>query len=353
MINDFNMLPNLKYQNFSSVSIKLLNEISKYLITFKVDDTLIELKSSLNIEKMNSAIYVRFNTTDHTFYLFFTEKLFTKLIADFNVAKCWPEDLFTIRVQYYLEPIINLFEIKFKNDIKIEEVKICSIDPLFELEQTINLSLKFSDINYPITLVAKNEFIEEVAGQLKDLNIKVKSSRGYFKNYSLQTKLSIGSSKIPLRIIKAIGIHDIIYIDNESFKNGRLQVIVGKQRLESESIDLKKFAIIKINDGIIMKKETDKSLIETAEIELDIDFICGHKNMKIAEIENINPGYIFELNQDISSLVSIEVNGDKIGEGRLVEVDNRLGVQVVTLANGQSNIESNKVFEEEKVALCE
>jgi flagellar motor switch/type III secretory pathway protein FliN len=347
------MLPNLEYQNFSSISIKLLNEISKYLITCKVNGALIELNSGLKFEGMNSAFYVRFNTIEHTFYLYFTEKLFTNLIDDFNVAKFWPEDLFTIRVQYFLEPIIKLFELKLKDDIKIEEVRICSSDPLIELEHAINLSLNVSDINYPITLVAKNEFIEEVAGQLKDFNIKVKSSRGYCKNYSLQTKLSVGSSKIPLRIIKAIGIHDIIYIDNESFKNGRLQVIVGGQRLESESIDLKNFSIVKRNNGIIMKKETDKSLIETAEIELDIDFICGHKNMKIAEIENINPGYIFELNQDISSLVSIEVNGDKIGEGRLVEVDNRLGVQVVTLANSQSNIESNKVLEEEKVALCE
>jgi hypothetical protein len=109
---------------------------------------------------MESAIYVRFNTTEHTFYLYFTEKLFTKLIVDFNVAKYWPEELFTIRVQYFLEPVMKLFELEFKDEVKIEEVRICSSDPLLELEQEVNLSLKIIDINYSVTLIAQNEFIK-------------------------------------------------------------------------------------------------------------------------------------------------------------------------------------------------
>jgi type III secretion protein Q len=53
--------------------------------------------------------------------------------------------------------------------------------------------------------------------------------------------------------------------------------------------------------------------------------------MTMAELEGLQPGEVLELDRPLEEAVTIRANGTAVGSGRLVDVDGRLGVQVVQL----------------------
>jgi flagellar motor switch/type III secretory pathway protein FliN len=348
MMNHFDVLPSLKYPYFEPASIRLINVLAQTPVMFELNHNTMTLNAGLGFDGSSWIIVVTFNTGEGTFSLYLPQNLFIDFMGDFKSAQTWPVELLNIRVQHFLEPVMHLFEQGFKKEIVVEGVNIHKNLSSSNYRYATYLNLQISDQSYDFALEAQDSILSEFVDRLNAAR-EIIPLKGQF-NYSVQTKLSIGSSRLSLQLIKNINIHDIILVEKENFKGGVCQLICADQWLEAHSVDLKIFSIIKKLDGRSMKKESDKSLIETSEIELNVDFICGHKQIPISELEAVNPGYVFELNQDISSLVSIEVNGAKIGEGRLVEVDNRLGVQVVALAKGQSALNNSGAVEEVKVA---
>ncbi|MFT5591921.1 MAG: type III secretion system YscQ/HrcQ family protein [Oceanicoccus sp.] len=348
MMNHFDVLPNLKYAYFSPTSIQFLNALAKSPIMFEVNNTPIRVSTGLGFEVSNWCVLVAFNTGEDEFSLCLPRDLFIDITADFQSAQTWPLELLSIRVQYFLEPVMHLFEQAFKKELVIDNVSIHSQASLSHRGEVSHLNLQVRDALYSFALEADDSILSQFLSRL-NASQRIKPVKQSI-DYVLPVKLSIGFTLLTLNRIKKINLHDIILVERENFKNGVYRLMCADQWLEASSIDLKMFSIIKKLDGIAMKQESEKNLIETSEIELNVDFVCGQKNISISELDAVNPGYVFELNQDISSLVTIEVNGAKIGEGRLVEVDNRLGVQVVALAKGRVITDNSEMITEEKVA---
>jgi type III secretion protein Q len=70
---------------------------------------------------------------------------------------------------------------------------------------------------------------------------------------------------------------------------------------------------------------------ELEQIPVRLYFDLGERMVTLAELKTVAPGYIFELGREPRRAVTIRVNGKKIGEGELVEIDGNIGVSILAI----------------------
>jgi type III secretion protein Q len=58
-------------------------------------------------------------------------------------------------------------------------------------------------------------------------------------------------------------------------------------------------------------------------------FEAGHKQLTLAELKRLEPGYTFELDQPADRPLTIRANGQAVGVGELVQIGDRIGVRVL------------------------
>jgi len=68
---------------------------------------------------------------------------------------------------------------------------------------------------------------------------------------------------------------------------------------------------------------------DIGELPVRLAFELGRLEIKLAELETLGPGHVFQLGGDEAQPVDIVANGRRIGRGRIVTVGGEIGVQVV------------------------
>lgn len=80
-----------------------------------------------------------------------------------------------------------------------------------------------------------------------------------------------------------------------------------------------------------MPGTTDENIVDTQQviddINLNLRFEVGATRMAVGQLASLQPGYVFELQTPVENPVTILANGRPIGRGRLVQIDDRVGVQ--------------------------
>ena len=67
------------------------------------------------------------------------------------------------------------------------------------------------------------------------------------------------------------------------------------------------------------------------QIPVRLYFDLGERVMTLGELKTLGPGYVIELGRELRRSVAIRVNGKKIGEGELVDIDGSIGVSVLAI----------------------
>ncbi len=67
------------------------------------------------------------------------------------------------------------------------------------------------------------------------------------------------------------------------------------------------------------------------EIPVRITFDLGERTLALAELAAVAPGHIFDLGLTPERAVNVRINGVRIGEGELVDIDGRIGVAVARI----------------------
>lgn len=67
------------------------------------------------------------------------------------------------------------------------------------------------------------------------------------------------------------------------------------------------------------------------DLPIQLVFEVGHKKIKLGDLKSIQPGYTFEMSNPVDMPVSIRANGKVIGNGQLINLGNRIGVQLKQL----------------------
>lgn len=67
-------------------------------------------------------------------------------------------------------------------------------------------------------------------------------------------------------------------------------------------------------------------------LPVNIVFQVGHQTLTLEQLEQLQEGYVFELEPNADETISVLANGQSIGQGRWVQIDDHTGVQITHLA---------------------
>ncbi|OUF85238.1 YscQ/HrcQ family type III secretion apparatus protein [Escherichia coli] len=105
-----------------------------------------------------------------------------------------------------------------------------------------------------------------------------------------------------------------------------------EEDFETDDFDIKK-SEIEIND------ENDYQQINSFEdLPVKIEFVLGKKIMNLYEIDDLCAKRIISLLPEAEKNIEIRVNGALTGYGELVEVDDKLGVEIHSWLSGNNNV---------------
>ena len=83
--------------------------------------------------------------------------------------------------------------------------------------------------------------------------------------------------------------------------------------------------------------KNEKTIAEELEqLPIRLSFDLGEKSITLKELCEIEDGHIFDLGLPLDRAVNLRVNGLRIGEGEIVDVDGRIGVAVSRIARAKA-----------------
>ena len=71
--------------------------------------------------------------------------------------------------------------------------------------------------------------------------------------------------------------------------------------------------------------------VSLQDVAVGVDFMLARTSMTFADLQAFTPGFAIKLDRPVSSAVTIVVSGRAVGEGELVQIDDRLGVRITRL----------------------
>lgn len=71
--------------------------------------------------------------------------------------------------------------------------------------------------------------------------------------------------------------------------------------------------------------------VDLSDMAVELLFEIGSQQFNVSDLQNIQPGYVFELDRSMEQPVRIRANGKVIAECQLVQIDNRLGAKITQL----------------------
>ena len=351
-MDSLNALPDLDKRHFTMMESAFIKKLSVRNVVVNVSGRKLSVDVDVMDDLVDMFICLQVSVNDSPLEIKFT-KQFTNLVFSGEGDICtWPEELLFIRWQLLLEGLFfNLYtqgvEIKLESVFLLGDLE-CGVDDGDSFSET-NISLTCDGAVYRCHLQGDERAFSVMNKLLDTCEIRDNSS---CIPISLVADILAGFSFLPLNAIRALGVNDLVLMDKTRIpEDGLLMKCAGKclnlQYLDSVMLSVLSIGILECQENV----DTEELKMDVDDIELRVDFVCGRKNVLLSDVKGIEPGYVFELDSPINSLVSIEVNGSSIGSGRIVQVGEQLGVQIVSTVNEQKpDVESEHIRPTEEVA---
>ena len=75
-------------------------------------------------------------------------------------------------------------------------------------------------------------------------------------------------------------------------------------------------------------EQSDSQKPHLATLPVRLQIVLSQLELSLAELSDLKPGTIVDLNHEKSECVQLAVNGKIAGSGELVEIEGRLGVRI-------------------------
>ena len=148
----------------------------------------------------------------------------------------------------------------------------------------------------------------------------------------------IGFSKTCYRSLVDIEVGDVLLISNNLayavIYNTKICDLIFPEELKmADHFEYEED--FETDDFDIKKNESE---IYDEELPVKIEFVLGKKIMNLYEIDDLCAKRIISLLPESEKNIEIRVNGALTGYGELVEVDDKLGVEIHSWLSGNNNV---------------
>jgi type III secretion system YscQ/HrcQ family protein len=159
-------------------------------------------------------------------------------------------------------------------------------------------------------------------------------------NTALPTALRLiaGSQRLSIEQVNRLAVGDLILpalpSSNAEDNKGRLRLRLGRHDLFLGSLRGRSLAI----DRVLLTDQKAHPMTQAAgnpidNVALDVAFQIGEVKVTLAQLRAMAPGYTFETTVALDDpLVTVLVDGHAQGQGKLVGVGSRIGVQITAWA---------------------
>jgi len=141
--------------------------------------------------------------------------------------------------------------------------------------------------------------------------------------------LEVGRARVKAGEMRGLGRLDLIRLDEYYLSEGRKLLLHVHPRIEIWAEIGGGKAILKNRKE---REVSDEGVGEARDFELvevELRFEVGAKQIMVKDLSELKPGFTFDLDVSVDRAVTVTANGKKIGRGQLVDIDGRIGVQIL------------------------
>jgi type III secretion protein Q len=259
--------------------------------------------------------------------LFFRNRL-TRFLPKDNLADL-PSEICIAVIEAALDYELGLFEKVLGFSIEIagihQQQKVGTDDI------RILFSLTWEPDNNPIEgyLFFKSETLPLF------LKAAEKTSTHINHNWELLSKtirFEIGSTQLSTVMLRDITSGDILFLDHCPLIQENTVFIPVAPKLSLKGQVQGNRIILDGRWKKIEMNEKKPELIDIDDLQINLVFDVGERQILLRELKTLQPGYSFTLDNPLQQPVTIRANGHPIGNGELIEINNHIGVRVLELS---------------------
>ena len=130
------------------------------------------------------------------------------------------------------------------------------------------------------------------------------------------------------QILGALSLGDIVLVNEWLPANGRaeLGVYLRNRKLLAAPCSLAEQTVQVLESPHFI---SDTAMDEKKSIEVLLTFDLEERTIQMSDLESLSEGYTFSLSSPANAPVTIRANGKPIATGRLVDINGKLGVEIV------------------------
>lgn len=253
---------------------------------------------------------------------------------DHNAIEKLPDDLTNAALLHSLSPVLQQlsaitgFTTTFQGISKSEATELPLV--VLELESSGLSSHLYLQVNHSLLQLLQQLPTHQIQ-QLPDI--------------PFWATLELGQTQLTGAELKELDCGDIVFLDH--YVTGQQVIVRINQRIafqaETSGSQITVSQRLQNMDGHDEETleqeghepEQEEAMAESAvdmnDLPVNLTFEVGQQEMTAAELQQLQPGYVFDLDRDIQHPVKVRANGKLIGECQLVQVENRLGARITSL----------------------
>ncbi len=347
----------LKLKSLSSEEIKLLNNVYRLNgdVYFELADKNCQLFFPINNYQRTFNYWIEVSIDNCSFYVNFdlgnseVKNSISRIIGNDLPLEEIPKSIHNAVVETFIEDLLKTLEEHTDLSVELKELSESKI-----LHDGYDIAIPFhiTDNNNEKIIIGTGYLDTdscELLGKLLHQGNIGKTESDYFSSIPIHFSVITGMTTINANQINNLEPNDIVLMDsyypleekkvlvvlsnNMMWANidNNTVTITGKKETEMTEEELE---VMENSDDVDVTKDMEEnSIIDAEDIELTLLFEVGRKKILLSQLQDIKPGYTFELDTSVDKNVIIRVNGKKIGYGELVQINDRIGVRILELVN--------------------
>lgn len=163
----------------------------------------------------------------------------------------------------------------------------------------------------------------------------------------LPLQFELGRSIVNLAMLSQVSVGDVLLITEEIPRVKTCGVILGRYLLTEEGITMENIDD-EFDDAYDDEEETssfsrseaiDSKPAALSRVPIKLEFILQEKTLTVAELGQFYQGQLLAFDPASEANIIIRANGVLLAKGELVQLEDRLGVEITTIYSGAQNVE--------------
>ncbi len=137
----------------------------------------------------------------------------------------------------------------------------------------------------------------------------------------------IGQTRLDVWEYSRLAVGDVVFLDQSLVSQGVVAIKINGKECWKGSFEGRQITCIEPLMSTMLDQE-DVMAADIEEIPVDLAFEIGSIRLSLAEVANLNSGYVFELADTTDQPVKVRVGDQLVGRGELVSLNDKLGVRL-------------------------